>query len=231
MSVVSGMRKPLFVAALIVLALVLLIELGSAGWTRGAGTGDAIGDAPRPGIAIVYHALFDGILVWTVGMMGLSMVIDRAWHARVQGIASLIFSILMILGAFFAALFAFALLLLMVMLLMAVPFGTLAYLATYGHFEVGAAAGTLGAIMTLKLIFLGLLLFSHQGFLTNIWLLVFIGLSLLLTFIITFLHAFPPGFLVSITDAVGALVAAIFAIIMALLVLIGSIPAIAKAPG
>ncbi|HEX9784170.1 MAG TPA: hypothetical protein VGA56_15740, partial [Opitutaceae bacterium] len=121
--------------------------------------------------------------------------------------------------------------LLMVMLLMAVPFGTLAYLATYGHFEVGAAAGTLGAIMTLKLIFLGLLLFSHQGFLTNIWLLVFIGLSLLLTFIITFLHAFPPGFLVSITDAVGALVAAIFAIIMALLVLIGSIPAIAKAPG
>ncbi|HEX9781792.1 MAG TPA: hypothetical protein VGA56_03555, partial [Opitutaceae bacterium] len=102
MSVVSGMRKPLFVAALIVLALVLLIELGSAGWTRGAGTGDAIGDAPRPGIAIVYHALFDGILVWTVGMMGLSMVIDRALHARVQGIVSLIFSILMILGAFFA---------------------------------------------------------------------------------------------------------------------------------
>jgi hypothetical protein len=52
---------------------------------------------------------------------------------------------------------------------------------------------------------------------------VFTGLSLLWTWVLGFLHAFPPGFLVSIADAIGALVISIVATIWLLFLLIGSL--------
>jgi hypothetical protein len=114
-------------------------------------------------------------------------------------------------------------------LLVAVPFGTIAYLAAWGHFARGAAAATLAFAMALKIAFLILLVLAHQRFLQNKGLLVLVGLSLGLTWLIGFVHAFLPLFLVSIGDQLMALVICVFAAIWLLFLLIGAIVATIKA--
>lgn len=216
----AAIRKSLFWGALACIYAAVLIESGSDKWIQSEDVS---------GKAISYLALFDGLLVWTLSMMGLSQLIDQSVHGRIQGILSVIFSIVLLVVSSFALLKVFAFLTGLIMLLLAAPFGTIAYMVGYASFPVAKAATTLSLIMSLKLGCLGLLLSSHPSFMKNKFILSFIGISIGLTFLTTFLHTFPPSFLVSIVDAIGSLVTAVVALIMALIILIGSIPGVLKA--
>jgi hypothetical protein len=239
---VRSLRTPFFVLALVCMALVVLVELGSSRILGGdgAGTGlareaaanevDIIGstadvDEP-PGRAISYLAFVDGVLLYTVLLIGASLVISERVHGRVQGVVTLIASILLIIAAFIAAIIAFIELLVMVSLLLAVPFGTVAYLALWGFFPRGDAAVVLSLLMFLKLAFAVLLVLAQQRFLQQKGLVILVLISLVLNVVIAFLHGFFPLVLVSIVDTLLALVIAVVGIIWGIVLLIGAIPSI-----
>src|SRR5687768_13194509 len=145
----GAMRRPFFFVALAVAALVFIAEIGSGlfGGLRGrAGLGDE-----APGLGIPSLAALDGLLLFTFVLMGLPHLVGDRLHGRVQGIATLVVSILALLAAFFMVIKDLILLVVMVSLLLAAPFGTIAYLALYGTFPTGAASGMLGALLFLKL--------------------------------------------------------------------------------
>jgi hypothetical protein len=150
-------------------------------------------------------------------------------QGRIQGIVTFVVALLTLLGAVAMIFAALGLLLLMVSLLLAIPFGTLVYMAKYAAFAKTPAAVTLSLIMSLKLGFAVFLVLAHQRFLENKGLVLIILTSFLATIILIFLHGIVPRFLVSITDDIGAIIIALLAAIWALFYLIGSIPAIIKA--
>ncbi|HWA89854.1 MAG TPA: hypothetical protein VG889_07455 [Rhizomicrobium sp.] len=216
----DDLRKPFFWAAAIVLLLTILVELASVAIMPGAPQGL---NAGTPGLGIRYLAIIDFLLAYGVTTQGLSLLLPRALVGRLQGIVALVLSFLGCLGTLVLAITAFLLLILMVTLLVAIPFGTIAYMAAWGHFPVGTAEGTLALIMLLKIVFCILLLLAEQRFLQNKGLVILSGLSLGTTWLVAFLIDFPPFFLVSIADAIGALVIAIIGIVWLVLLLIGSL--------
>jgi hypothetical protein len=182
-----------------------------------------------PGLAISYMALFDGIVLFTVGLVGTSLILSNSVQGRIQGCATFILSIFLILaciGLFFLALIA---LLIMVALLLAVPFGTIAYLAIYGFFARGSASTILSLLLLLKIIFAVCLVLAQQRFLQNRGLVLMVLSSLIANIVISFLHGFVPIILVSITDAIGAIVMAVCGCIWWIVALIGAIPAVLRA--
>lgn len=250
-------RKPFFVAALIAWLLVVLVEIGSsflpvpdvsvselrASIVRDQGPGQEPPDAaalqdmvrarheqpPRPGFAITALVAFDGLVLLGLFWMGLGLVLPRGLVGRIQGVGSLIASLVVIIVGILAALALVALLLVMVGLFLAPPFGTLAYLVIWGFFARGAAAATIGLLLLFKLAAGVLLVLAQQRFLTNKGLIVVLVVSLVLTVLISFLHELPPGIVVSITDVIAALIILIVAIVWAILLLFGSIYAVIKA--
>ena len=222
------LRIPFFLAAGFCLLLAVLVEVAAADALTALTLGQ-INDQATPGYAINALALIDGILLYNLIWMLLSVVVPRAVTGRAQGIITLILSFFALLGTILLIMIAFTLLMLMLALLVAVPFGTIAYLAIWGHFARGAAAATLMFAMILKIAFLILAVVAHQRFLQNKGLLVLTAVSLGLTWLIGFVHAFLPIFLVSIGDQLMALVICIVAAIWLLLLLIGSIIATIKA--
>ena len=219
------LRLPFFIAACVCLLLALLVEVAAAQ----AFTGLFFSDKETPGYAINALALIDGILLYSLFWMLLSVVAPRGITGRAQGCITLFVSFFGCLGTLVLIYAAFALLMLMLALLVAVPFGTIVYLAAWGHFARGAAASTLALAMLLKIAFLILLVVAHQHFLQNKGLLVLVGVSLGLTWLIGFVHAFLPIILVSIGDQLMALVICIVAAIWLLLLLIGALIATIKA--
>jgi len=218
---------PLFAVAMFALFLALVTELACADllvWL----TADSL-NPETPGLGIRYLAIFDGLLFYTVTVMALGIIIPRSIVGRAQGVVTLVLSFFGLLGAIFMVLIAFALVILMVTLLVAVPFGTIAYMAAWGRFATDAAAFTLLLVMVLKIAFAILLALSHLLFLKNKGIIILTAVSLGMTWLVAFLHAFPPGFLVSIADAIGALVISIIGAIWLLVLLIGSIIATCKA--
>ena len=222
------LRIPFFLAACFCLLLAVLVEVAAADALTWLTLGQ-INDQATPGYAINALALIDGILLYNLIWMLLSVVVPRSVTGRAQGIVTLILSFFALLGTILLIILAFTLLMLMLALLVAVPFGTIAYLAIWGHFARGAAATTLALAMILKIAFLILAVIAHQRFLQNKGLLVLTAVSLGLTWLIGFVHAFLPIFLVSIGDQLMALVICIVAAIWLLLLLIGSIIATIKA--
>lgn len=243
----DSLRKPFFIVAIILIAIVVMIEVGDTALLNAVpalpncnnlGNSD-LQDACQnnspdlsgakegaPGKAIPFMALLDGVALFTAVLMGLGVIVKPSILGRIQGCGTCIFSILVILGGIVMILGALALLFLMVGLLLAFPFGTIAYLAIYGSFDTGGARTILTLLMTLKLGFAVFLMLGHQRFLQNLGLVLIVITSLLGNIIITFLHGFPPGFLVSITDDIAAIIVAILAVLWAIFLLIGSIPAI-----
>jgi hypothetical protein len=231
------------IAALIAfVAIAVLVELGSSRVMGGASAGGELrreADAQEvdisgsvsgvdepPGRAITYLALVDGILLYTVGLMGLSLVIPERAHGRAQGVATLVGSIVLIIVAFILGLIAFIELLVMVSLFLAVPFGTIAYLALWGFFPRGEAAAVLSLLMLLKVAFAVFLVLGQQAFLKHKGLLALLLTSLVCNVVVAFLHGFVPLVLVSIVDTLAALVVAIIAIIWGIVLLIGAIPSV-----
>ena len=189
----------------------------------------AQGSQKPPGMAIPYMALLDGVLLYAVVLMGLALLAPERLLGRVQGVITVIFSVIVILAAIVMAIKAFVELMIMVSLFLAVPFGTIAYLAIWGFFPTGTVASMLSVSMLLKLVFTVLLVLGHQRFLQNKGLVGIIITSVLCCFIIGFLDSFVPGILASITDHVGAIIAMILVIVWGIFLLIGGIISVVKA--
>jgi hypothetical protein len=252
------LRRPLFIIAAIVWIIVIGMEIGSSfipakfdAAVMRAQTSDQlknsdlsnserndmtnqIADQARksdkpPGVAIPDMILLDGLVFYSLLLIGLALIIPERIQGRLQGIVTLIVSILVILGGIFLGIKAFVQLMIMISLVLATPFGMLAYLAVWGFFNRGGAATILALTMFLKLVFVVLLVLAQQRFLQNKGLVLIIATSMLGTFIITFLHGLVPIILVSITDSIAAIIVIILAVIWAIFLLIGSIFSIVKA--
>ncbi len=225
----DSLRKPLFLAALVLILLAVLVEVSSVGFLGpAASAASELQALQSPGLGISYLALVDGILLFSIGLMALGLVIPARIQGRLQGIVNFIFFLLLLLAAIGLVFVAILLLTMMITLLLAVPFGTIAYMAAFADFNVGAARATLGTIMTLKLAFAVCLVLSNPRFLEVKGLMLLVMLSLLANVIVSFLHGLGPTFVVSILDALAAIVVGIIGAIWALVSLIGSIPAIIK---
>jgi hypothetical protein len=240
----DALRRPFFLIALVAAGLVVLVELGSslligghdataalAGQAQQLGVEQLGGGTVReaPGRAISYLALVDGIVLYTAALMGASLLVPEKLHGRLQGVLTLVGAIVLIVVAVGLALAAVAELLVMVSLLFAPPFGTIAYLVVWGSFPRGDAAVLLSLLMFLKLVFAGALLLAHQRFLQNKGLVALVLTALVANIAVAFLHGMVPGVLVSILDDVGAVIVAILAIVWGVVLLVGSIPAVVKA--
>lgn len=187
------------------------------------------GNEPAPGLGIPAIALFDMLVLVTISLIGLSLLLAGRIHGRIQGVITLIAAILVGLGAVVLIFAALGLVLTMIGLLMAVPFGPLAYMAIWGFFDTTTAATLLSVSMFLKVAGCVLLVLAQLRFLTNKGLVLILLTSLLANFLINFLHTFVPGVLVSVADAVGAIIVGILALIWALVLGLGSIIPIIKA--
>jgi hypothetical protein len=247
----GGLRTPLFVMAIIVAALIIACELALSPTVGGGAagalteTGNSLdpsttkalsdpanaaltGDSP-PGSGIRYLALVDGLLLFTVLLLGSSVIFSQRVYARVQGIVTFIAALLWIIGSFVLALVAFAKLLLMIGLFVAPPFGTIAYLAVWGWFPVGDAAVLLGLLLFLKLVFICFLVAAQPRFLRVKGLMILLALSVILQLVLGLIHGILPRVVVSIGDEFWAIITAIVALVWAIVMLIVAIPAIVNA--
>jgi hypothetical protein len=252
------LRRPVFVAALVLALLVVLVETGSRFFTVGATPSaeqmaqqlrqledddvavkfkeavpvPASGRFERatpPGVAIRNMAVLDGLLLYSMGLLGLPFVLTDRVVGRLQGIGSLLVALLALITALLGILAAFGQTLLMVGLFTATPFGTLAYMVGWGFFDRGGAALVLSLLLVLKFGFAACLVLAHPRFLQNKGLVLMILCSLLANVIISFLHNLVPVFLVSITDMIAGIVVLVLACIWAILMLISAISAVLKA--
>jgi len=218
-------RTPFFVIAVVLIALVVAIEVGSR-WFVHAATSNAYA---TPGLGIRYLALLDGFLLFTAAFLALEHA--SATFGLAQGCVTVIVSFCLVIGGIVLAFFAFQALVLMVTMLLAAPFGTIAYMALFGTFPSGPANATIAIIMLLTLGFAVCLVLAQQDNLKAKSLVFLTLTALLATFVLRLLLTIVPGFLDSITDAVGALIIAILAILWALFILIFSlVPTIRAAP-
>ncbi len=223
------LRTPFFIAAIVLIAVAVLVELGSAAVLHNVGeTGKAM-DVASPGLGIPAIGLLDGLLLYTVLVMGAALIVPERIQARLQGLVTLIFSIVLLIADIAMLYATMALLILMVTLLLAAPFGTIAYLALWGTFDTSAAKVALGLTMSLKLLFVACLVLAHQRFLQNKGLVLLVVLSLVATFALGLLHGFVPGFLVAITDAIGAVVFAVIVAVLGVMFLVAAMISVVKA--
>ena len=223
------LRKPFLVAALIIMLVVVVIELSSSLLMDLGTPGAAALNADTPGYGITYLAFLDGLVFYVTLLLVLAIFIPERITARLQGCATAIVTFLGCLGTIFAIITCLIMLIVMITLLFAPIFGTIAYLAIYGHFDRNGAAITLSFIMALKIGFAICLVLAHQRFLLNKSLVLIVLTSLLANLIVSFLHAFLPRPMVSITDAIAAIIVGILAVIWALILFIFAIPTIIKA--
>lgn len=197
----------------------------------GAGTGLTFGvgaNADRPGVGLMALCLFDVLVIYSYVSLALQVVGLGAISGRLQWIVALVTGILCFLAAVALVFSALALLNLMLVLLLSVPFGTAVYLAVFGSFATGAARAILAMIMILKLIGLGMIIFAAPGVLSNKRLMVLSAASLLFTFGLGCVFALVPGFLVSIVDAVAAIVVGGAAAIWFVLLVFSGIGSLAR---
>lgn len=217
-------RAPLFVVSVVCGVLAVGVELAAL-----ALPGSDLGTSSPPGIGIASLALVDGLIVALLALQGTSLLLTQHVTAKVQGVVTLVASLLLVLAAIAATLAALALLLLMVGLLVAVPFGTVVYVALWGGFPVGSAAALLGLILLLKLLMGGFLVAANPKYLTNKGFVVIYAVSVLLQLLLGYVHALLPGVVASIGDAAVAIVVSLVGLLVALLTLIGAVPAVLRA--
>lgn len=242
----GDLRRPFFLVAAILLVLVLLAELGlsflvagSSGQAGGAAAGlgvpagvvaEATQDSSKPpGAGLASLALIDGLLLFTVLMIGLSLLVPLRIYGRIQGLITFIVSLLWMIMCFLLVLLALVKLFLMIGLFVSAPFGTLAYLAIWGFFPVGTAAAVLALLLVLKIAFGVFLVLAQPRFLRVKGLVILVALSVLFELILGIIHGFLPGPVVAIGDQFWAIVTGVAAFLWALVMLIGSIPAIINA--
>ncbi|HEX9984927.1 MAG TPA: hypothetical protein VGF69_16820 [Thermoanaerobaculia bacterium] len=252
----DSLRKPFLFLCAILIVLAVLVELGS-GWLvrppalqRGLPPDIASQLSPAqllmaqrqlasipsagqseepPGYGITALAKVDIMLLLTIGLMALSLVIGDHLQGRTQGIIGLIVGVLVFIAAFKELFAAFIELMIRVTLLLAVPFGTIAYMALYASFDRSGAAMILGLSWFLKIAAVVCLILAQQKYLKQTGLMLLVATSLIASFVVSFLHGLPPGFLVNITDPIAAIVCDILALIWAVVAVLYGIVAVIKA--
>lgn len=223
-------RLALFFLGGFVLLLAIVVELGSVLVFGSLGSTSGLTDVSRPGIGIRALVFVDVVLVYTLAMVVINEIPPlRPVFGRIQGVLTFILSLIGIIADIVFIFVTLTLLILMVSLLLAVPFGTIVYFATWGDFDTGQVRAVLSLVMLLKLVGLVLMVVSNPGLLKDKGLVFAAACSLLVAFLLGFLVAFPPSFLASITDAIGALIAGVVGLIWMLIFLIGSIFAVIRA--
>lgn len=184
--------------------------------------------ADPPGLGIPYLALPLGLLLVILILMVLPLIIGHRAVALVNGIVSVVTGLVATISGIVMAVVAVVALTVMVGLLLAVPFGTLAYLAIFGFFDTGTSAVVLGLVMALLLTAAVFLVVADQRVLASKRLVFFLLLAALLTLVTTILHSIVPVILVSITDAVAAILTAVVGAVWGLAMLIGGVIALIK---
>lgn len=180
----------------------------------------------RPGMGIPYLALVDGLLLFTVLMMGLSLIVPERIWGRLHGVVRLIAMVLLIIASILMITVAFILMMVMFGLFVATPFGTIAYLAVWGFFDRGGAQVTLSLLLTLKVAFGVLLFLAQQRFALHKGLVALVLTSLLANAVVSLLHGLVPSVMVSITDALAAVVVGVLAAIWAVVMAVGAVIAV-----
>jgi hypothetical protein len=227
----EDLRRPLLLVALALSVLIVLFELGSSARLLSVAHQPLsnVGSSARPGYGIAYLVCIDALLLYGTCLMALSLFVSKELVGRLQGAVGIAGALIALL-AFGAMLFvALQMLILMVSLLLAPPFGTAAYIVLFSHFDRAGAAATLGVLVLLKLLTAGSLVLAHPRFIENKSLVVLLALSLGCTLLVSFLQALPPGFLVSVTDVAGAVCVAAIGCVWAIVLLVGSCVATVKA--
>jgi hypothetical protein len=248
------LRKPFFIAAVVLILLAVAVETGATwflgGVTAKAGDMTSLLDDPAfadqmhavnpadlqslnkgtpPGRAIPAMAVLDGLVLFTVLLMGAPMFIPERIFAKMQGVATLVVSLIALLGSIGGIFLTFSLVMLMVALLTAFPFGTIIYLIIYGFFDRTWSNVTLSFLILLKVSFAACLILAHPRFIQNKGLVLIVLTSLAANIIISFSHAMVPRPLVSITDAIAAILVFVLVVLWAVFFLVGSIVAVVKA--
>jgi hypothetical protein len=246
----DGQRRPFFIIALVLMAVVVILELGSGHLLHGThrtGSGSPIHDAlgsddeydvdfaepgevdEPPGRGVWSLVFIDGWILYTLVVVdGATLLLPDRLVGTLQGVLAVILSILMLIGTIIVLILSIVQLVVMVSLFMAPPFGTLAYLVVWGFFPRGDAAALLGLLLFLKLCFLASMVLAHQGNLKRKSLLVLLGVSMLLNLLVAFLHGLVPIILVSITDGIASIIVLIVALIWGIGILIGGIASVVK---
>lgn len=228
----DAIRKPFFVLALVLVVLTVLLETGSVlllGSTQVVSVPGMPQQADGWGVPSI--VLVDALLVLTLGLMGLQFLLSQALHGRTQGIVTLVVSVLVLLGALALIFTGLQALGVMLSLLLAPPFGTVAYLAVWGHFDRSAASQVLAMLLLLKLGCGVCLLLAHPRFLLLKGLVLLWGTSVVAGLLVAFLHGMVPGPLVSITDLVGAIVVAVVGLLWAIHAVVASLRSVWRALG
>jgi hypothetical protein len=221
------LRWPFFILALMALLAAFALEIGS-NWFLVTPQQAGASSNVQSQLGIPSLALFDTLFLWTLILMALNITLDRALVGKIQGVLTLIVSIVVIFAGIKTLITAFVLLLVMIALLSSF-FGWIVYLALFGFFDTGSAATVLGAITFFKLACVVLLVLAQQGFLTTTRFIVLVAISLVCDLLLVFLQGLPPGVLVSVTDAIGAIIVSIVAIIYAIVQLVFAVVAIVRA--
>src|SRR5262249_6033416 len=146
-----------------------------------------------PGVGVRSLAFIDIVLAYALLLITLDSIGGlRPVFSRIQGVVTLILSILGILAAIAFIYLTIALVVLMLSLLVSPPFGTFASFPIWGRFDKAPARLLLGLDMTLKLFGIAAIALSNPAFLKNKGFLFLMLCSLGMTFVLGLLHAFPP---------------------------------------
>jgi hypothetical protein len=225
------LRRPFLLLSLGLVVLIAIIETGMGlhGLTQQNAIAAHLQNAPRPGYGITWLICIDSMLLYGLSLITASLILPRELIGRLQGVIGIVLALIALVAFGLMVLFALQLLVMMISLLLAPPFGTAAYIALFASFDRSMAAKTLGLLILLKLAMGCFLILAHPRFLENKSLVTLIGLSIGCTLLVSFLHAWPPGFLVSITDALAAVCIAAVGFVWAIVLLVGSCFATVKA--
>lgn len=242
-------RKPFLVAALVLMAVVVGLEVGSSWLDRPpvkasvyaqvfADEGldaderkealkqiaaQALQPPEPPGIAIPALALVDGLMLLSMAGLVASLFVPHTVTGRVIPIVNLVVGVLVVVAGIATLLAALALLAVMVGLFLAPPFGTIAYLAKWAAFPRGSATTLLGIALVCRLGFFGFALAASPRLLKQKAFMAMAITGLLLQLMVGLMHGLVPLPVVSIIDAVAALIVAIVAIVWAAIVAVGSL--------
>jgi len=250
------MRRSLFIVAYVALVLAICVEMGSTWFvttltpddTALATVQQSLGpaapsadvlraqiakvrgqhDAP-PGYGIPSLVLVDALLLLVLTWMLLALIVPQRLQGRLQGLVTFLVALFLAIYSFFKALATLMILIVMVTLSLAMPFGFLAYLALWGFFAIGTARAVLSISMLLKIVFAICLVLANPMLLKVKSLVLLIATSLLLDLLIVILIRYPPSFLASITDAIAGIICAVVALIWSLIALIPAIISMLRA--
>jgi len=219
----DSLRKPVFLIALIAIGLTVLVELSSIALIGNVTHAASSLGVSINGQGIPSMSILDGLIFYAMVVMAIALILPERFQSKIQGVATIIVALLLLLACVVRIFVDLQMLFLMIGLLLAVPFGTIAYLAIWGHFDTGSARVALSLIMFLKIAFCACLVIAQQRFLKNKGLVLIIITSLAANLLIAFLYGLVPGFLVSILDEVAAIVVCVLAAIWIVIYLIGGV--------